>query len=43
MYLKDEKENQITIIEEKSFSQLGFNGRKHLQAWLAKNLNSLCI
>lgn len=42
MYLIDKKENRITKIEEKSFSELGFSERKHLQAWLAKNPKSLC-
>ncbi len=36
MYLIDKNSNQITPINEKTFSELGFTERKHLQEWLAK-------
>jgi len=35
MYLIDKKNNRLTKIEEKTFSELGFKEREHLQEWLA--------
>lgn len=35
MYLIDKKNNRISKIEEKTFSELGFREREHLQEWLA--------
>ena len=35
MYLIDKKSNRISKIEEKTFSELGFKEREHLQEWLA--------
>jgi len=35
MYLIDKIENRIKELEKKTFSELGFKERKHLQEWLA--------
>lgn len=37
MYLINKNENRISKIEEKTFSELGFRERNHLQEWLANN------
>ena len=37
MYLINRKENNISNITEKSFSDLGFKETEHLQEWIAKN------
>lgn len=37
MYLINKSENKISKIEEKSFSELGFKERNHLQEWIANN------
>ena len=37
MYLIDKEKNKCVKIEQKSFSELGFREREHLQEWLAKN------
>lgn len=41
MYLIDKKDNSISLLPEKSFSELGFEERKHLQEWIAKNPSCL--
>jgi hypothetical protein len=41
MYLINKNENRISKIEEKSFSELGFRERNHLQEWLANNPEAL--
>ena len=41
MYLINKDENRISKIEEKSFSELGFRERNHLQEWIANNPESL--
>lgn len=41
MYLINKAENRISKIEEKSFSELGFRERNHLQEWIANNPESL--
>ncbi len=41
MYLINKEENRISKIEEKSFSDLGFKERNHLQEWIANNPESL--
>ncbi len=41
MYLIDKKNNSISLLPEKSFSELGFVERKHLQEWIAKNPSCL--
>lgn len=41
MYLIDKKNNRISNIEQKTFSELGFTERKHLQEWIAHNPNCL--
>lgn len=35
MYLIDKKNNRLSKIENKTFSELGFKEREHLQEWLA--------
>lgn len=35
MYRIDESQNKITRLEEKTFSDLGFREREHLQEWIA--------
>ena len=37
MYRINKKENTISKIEEKKFSELGFREREHLQEWIADN------
>ncbi|HKK44531.1 MAG TPA: DUF4268 domain-containing protein [Balneolaceae bacterium] len=37
MYQIDKKLNQINRLEEKSFSELGFRERDHLQEWISKD------
>ena len=41
MYLVDQNNNRITNIQEKTFSELGFKERTHLQEWIA--YNSSCL
>lgn len=41
MYLVDQKNNRITNIKEKTFSELGFKERTHLQEWIAHNPSCL--
>lgn len=41
MYLINKLENRISKIEEKTFSELGFKERQHLQEWLANNPEAL--
>lgn len=41
MYLINKEENRISKIEEKTFSELGFRERNHLQEWLANNPEAL--
>lgn len=41
MYLINKKENRISRIEERTFSELGFKERNHLQEWIANNPESL--
>lgn len=41
MYLIDKKENRIIKVEEKTFAELGFKEREHLQEWLAHNPEAL--
>lgn len=41
MYLVDQKNNRIMNIEEKTFSELGFKERTHLQEWIAHNPSCL--
>lgn len=41
MYLIDKEHNTIEEIQEKTFSELGFNERQHLQEWIADNPGSL--
>jgi hypothetical protein len=36
MYLIKKNENKISRLEEKTFKELGFKEREHLQEWLAK-------
>lgn len=37
MYQIDKSQNRITRLEEKTFSDLGFREREHLQEWIADN------
>lgn len=37
MYVIDKKNNKIKKIQEKTFHELGFKEREHLQEWIAKN------
>lgn len=37
MYTIDKHNNRITRLEERSFSQLGFREREHLQEWIAND------
>lgn len=37
MYLVDNENNNIVKIESKTFSELGYREREHLQEWIAKN------
>jgi len=41
MYTIDKEKNRITKLEKKSFSDLKFKEREHLQEWIAKNPSSL--
>jgi len=41
MYLIDKVSNTITQIQEKTFKDLGFSERKHLQEWIANNPSCL--
>jgi uncharacterized protein YnzC (UPF0291/DUF896 family) len=41
MYLIDKTANRIAKLEEKSFTELGFRERDHLQEWLANNPEAL--
>lgn len=41
MFLIDKKNNKIEKISERSFSELGFKERSHLQEWLAQNPEAL--
>jgi hypothetical protein len=41
MYLIDKEQNRIERLDEKSFSELGFRERDHLQEWLANNPEAL--
>lgn len=41
MYLIDKKANSIARLDEKTFGELGFNERKHLQEWLSGNPGAL--
>lgn len=37
MYQVNQESNNITKLEQKKFSELGFREREHLQEWIAKN------
>src|SRR5574344_1220366 len=41
MYLIDKTQNRIKELEKKTFSELGFKERKHLQEWLAHQPTAL--
>ena len=41
MFKIDKKNNCIIPVDSKSFSELGFKERPHLQEWLAKSPNTL--
>ena len=41
MYLINKTENRITKLTQKTFSELKFREREHLQEWIANNPNSL--
>lgn len=41
MYQIDKKQNKIYRLEEKTFSELGFKEREHLQEWIAKDPSCL--
>ena len=41
MFKIDSTSNRISRIESKSFSELGFKEREHLQEWLANEPNAL--
>lgn len=41
MYLINKTDNRISKIQEKTFSELGFRERNHLQEWLANNPEAL--
>ncbi|HRE76597.1 MAG TPA: DUF4268 domain-containing protein [Flavobacterium sp.] len=41
MYIIDKNTNRITKLNEKSFTELGFRERNHLQEWIANNPESL--
>ena len=41
MYLINKEQNSITKVPTKTFSELGFKEREHLQEWLAKNPEAL--
>ena len=37
MYRINKSDNNITKLEQRLFSDLGFREREHLQEWIAKN------
>jgi hypothetical protein len=41
MFLINKEQNLISKIQEKTFNELGFHEREHLQEWLAKNPEAL--
>ena len=41
MYQIDKQQNKINRLEEKTFSELGFKEREHLQEWIAKDPSCL--
>mgnify|MGYP003774273049 CR=1 FL=1 len=41
MFIIDKSNNRITRLEQKSFSELGFREREHLQEWIANSTDSL--
>lgn len=41
MYLINKEQNRITKLKQKSFSELKFREREHLQEWIANNPSSL--
>jgi hypothetical protein len=41
MYLIDKTKNRISKLDEKTFTELGFREREHLQEWLANNPDAL--
>jgi hypothetical protein len=41
MYLIDKSKNRISKLDEKTFTELGFREREHLQEWLANNPDAL--
>lgn len=41
MYLINKEENKISRLEQKTFSELKFKEREHLQEWIAKNPSTL--
>lgn len=41
MFTVDSQSNRILPVKNKTFSELGFTERKHLQEWLAHQLNAL--
>ncbi|MEE9364784.1 MAG: hypothetical protein V3U92_19460 [Cellulophaga sp.] len=41
MYLINKAENRITKLEQKTFSELKFREREHLQEWIANNPSTL--
>lgn len=41
MYLIDKTRNRISKLDEKTFTELGFREREHLQEWLANNPDAL--
>ena len=41
MYIIDKEENKIIKVNKKSFKDLGFEERHHLQEWIAKEPSSL--
>lgn len=41
MYIIDKTKNRISRLDEKTFTELGFREREHLQEWLANNPEAL--
>lgn len=41
MYIIDKEKNRITKLQEKTFSELKFKEREHLQEWIANNPSTL--
>ncbi len=41
MYIIDREKNRISKLEEKTFHELKFKEREHLQEWIANNPSSL--